>query len=92
MFFSSANAPTLESLVDHVATLMVFGGTVFYLLMRDGFRMNAPETAGFIAEEDVALSWLGLLISMLVTFTSHFARDNFALHFWFAENAWQMRI
>ena len=73
--------PTLESLVDPVATLMVFGGTVFYLLMRDGFRMNAPETAGFIAEEDVALGWLGLLIGMLVTFTSHFARDNFTLHF-----------
>ena len=82
----------MESLVDPVATLMVFGGTVFYLLMRDGFRMNAPETAGFIAEEDVALGWLGLLIGMLVTFTSHFARDNFTLHFWFAENAWQMRI
>ena len=71
---------------------MVFGGTVFYLLMRDGFRMNAPGTAGFIAEGDVALGWLGVLIGMLVTFTSLFARDNFTLHFWFAENPWQIQI
>ena len=49
--------------------LIVFGGTFFYALMRVGFRMNAPETAGHIAEGAVALGWLGFLIGMFGIFT-----------------------
>ena len=69
LFFASANAVALESLIDPVAFLMVFGGTVFYALMQVGFRMNAPETAGYIAEGAVALGWLGFLIGMFGIFT-----------------------
>ena len=69
LYFASANAVALESLIAPVAFLMVFGGTVFYALMRVGFRMNATETAEHIAEGAVALGWLGFLIAMFGIFT-----------------------
>ena len=52
-----------------MSVLIVFGGTFLYSLMRVGFRMNAPETAGYIAEGAVALGWLGFLIGMFGIFT-----------------------
>ena len=69
LIFASASAVALESLIDPVAFVMVFGGTVFYALMRVGFRINTPETAGYIAEGAVALGWLGFLIGMFGIFT-----------------------
>ena len=52
-----------------MSLLIMFGGTFFYLLMRVGFRINAPETAGCIEERVVALGWLGSLIGMFGIFT-----------------------
>ena len=52
-----------------MSLLIVFGGTFFYSLMRVGFRINAPEPAGYIEEGALALGWLGFLIGMFGIFT-----------------------
>ena len=69
LFFVSANAVALKFLIGPMSLLIVFGGTFFYTLMRVGFRINAPETAGYVAEGAVALGWLGFLIGMFGIFT-----------------------
>ena len=76
--FVSANAVALKFLIDAMSSMTVFSGTFFYSLMRVGFRINTPETAGYIEEGAVALGWLGFFIGMfgIFNYNGDFALSN----------------